>query len=245
MKKIFAVGIGPGSYEQMTIRAVRVLERCDVIIGYTVYVDLIREYFPGKEFLTTPMRQEEARCRMAFAEAEKEKCVAMVCSGDAGVYGMAGMLLEIGTGFPDVEVEIIPGVTAALSGAALLGAPLMGDFCVISLSDILVSWEQIKARIRAAVSSGMPVVLYNPSSRRRADHLKRAFEILLEVLPEETVCGIAVNIGRTGESGRVLTLKELKDTQTDMFTTVFIGNAKTRNIEGRMTTPRGYQRKQT
>ena len=244
MKKIFAVGIGPGSYEQMTLQAARVLKNCDVIIGYTVYVDLIREYFPEKEFLTTPMRQEEVRCRMAFAEAEKEKCVAMVCSGDAGVYGMAGLLLEIGTEFPDVEVEIIPGVTAAVSGAALLGAPLMGDFCVISLSDLLVPWGQIEARIRAAVSSGMPVVLYNPSSRRRADHLQRACEIMLEVLPEETVCGIAANIGRERESSLVLTLAELKDTQTDMFTTVFIGNAKTRNIEGWMATPRGYRRKQ-
>ena len=244
MKKIFAVGIGPGSYEQMTIRAVRVLERCDVIIGYTVYVDLIREHFPGKEFLTTPMRQEEARCRMAFSEAEKGKTAAMVCSGDAGVYGMAGLLLEIGTEFPDVEVEIIPGVTAALSGAALLGAPLMGDFCVISLSDILVSWEQIEARIRAAVSCGMPLVLYNPSSRRRAGHLKRACEILLEYLPEETVCGIAANIGREGERSLVLTLGELKDTQTDMFTTVFIGNEETKNTGDRMATPRGYQRKQ-
>ena len=243
MKKIFAVGIGPGSYEQMTIRAVRILERCDVIIGYTVYVDLIREHFPGKEFLTTPMRQEEARCRMAFEAAEKEKTVAMVCSGDAGVYGMAGLLLEIGTGFPDVDVEIISGVTAAVSGAALLGAPLMGDFCVISLSDILISWEQIEARIRAAVSSGMPIVFYNPSSRRRADHLQRACGILLEYLPEKTVCGLAANIGREGESSRVLTLAELKDIQTDMFTTVFIGNEWTKNACDRMVTPRGYQGK--
>ena len=243
MNKIYVVGIGPGSYEQMTVRAVRVLERCDVIIGYTVYVDLVREYFPEKEFLTTPMRQEEARCRMAFVEAKKGKTAAMVCSGDAGVYGMAGLLLELGAEFPDTEIEIVPGVTAAVSGAALLGAPLMGDFCVISLSDILVSWEQIEARIRAAVSSGMPVVLYNPSSRRRGDYLKRACEILLEVLPEETVCGIAANIGREGETFQVLTLADLMDTKTDMFTTVFIGNAQTKNIGGRMVTPRGYHRK--
>lgn len=241
MKELYAVGIGPGSYEQMTVQAVRTLEKSDVIIGYTVYVDLVREHFPGREFLSTPMRQEEERCRMAFEEAEKGKTVSMVCSGDPGVYGMAGLLCGIGREHPDVELTVIPGVTAATSGAALLGAPLVQDFCVVSLSDLLVPWEKIESRLRAAAESGMAVVLYNPSSRKRAGHLNRACGILLETLPEETICGLARNIGREGESCRILTLSELKDAQTDMFTTVFIGTPETEQIGERMATPRGYQ----
>ena len=117
MKKIYVVGIGPGAYEQMTIRAVKVLENCEVIIGYTVYVDLVREHFAGKEFLTTPMKQEVERCRMAFETANAGKKTAMICSGDAGVYGMSGLMLEIGEEYPEVEVECVPGVTAAIGGA--------------------------------------------------------------------------------------------------------------------------------
>lgn len=152
VKKIYVVGIGPGEYEQMTIRAVKALESCDVIIGYTVYVDLVREHFAGKEFLTTPMKQEIERCRMAFEKAEEGKTTAMICSGDAGVYGMSGLMLEIGQEYPDVEVECIPGVTAAIGGAAVLGAPLIHDFALISLSDLLTPWEKIEKRLLAAAA---------------------------------------------------------------------------------------------
>ena len=127
MNKIYVVGIGPGEYSQMTVRAAQVLESCDTVVGYTVYADLLREHFPDKEFLTTPMRKERERCLMAFEEAAKGKCVAVVCSGDAGIYGMAGLMLETGESFPETEVEVIPGVTAALSGSALLGAPAGHD----------------------------------------------------------------------------------------------------------------------
>ena len=134
----------------MTLKAVRTLRESDVIIGYTVYVDLVREHFPGKEFLTTPMKKEVDRCVMAFEEARKGKTVAMICSGDAGVYGMAGLMYQVGENYPEVELEIIPGVTAATGGAAVLGAPLIHDFCLISLSDLLTPWEKIETRLLAA-----------------------------------------------------------------------------------------------
>ena len=144
MHKLYIVGIGPGNYEQMTIRAAEVLKTCDVIVGYTVYIDLIREHFGEKEFLTTPMRQEVKRCEMAFETAMEGKTVAMICSGDAGVYGMSGLLYEMGARYPEVALEVIPGVTAATAGAAVLGAPLMHDFCLISLSDLLTRGRRSK-----------------------------------------------------------------------------------------------------
>ena len=142
MNKIYVVGIGPGAYEKMTIEAAEALKNSDVIIGYTVYVDLVKNHFPGKEFLTTPMKKEVERCVMAFDEAMKGKVVSMICSGDAGVYGMAGLMYEVGINYPEVELEIIPGVTAATGGAAVLGAPLIHDFCLISLSELLPDFPQ-------------------------------------------------------------------------------------------------------
>lgn len=240
MNKLYVVGMGPGSQEQMTIQARRVLEYCDTIVGYTVYVELIREFYPDKDYLTTPMRQEVERCRMAFLEAGKGKTVAMVCSGDAGVYGMSGLMLELGEEFPDCKVEIIPGVTAALAGGAVLGAPLMHDFAVISLSDLLTPWEKIEKRLRCAAAADLAICIYNPSSKKRADYLHRACTILLEELEAERICGLVFQIGREGECARVLTLGELKDTQVDMFTTVFIGNSQTKKLGEHMVTPRGY-----
>ena len=150
MSTIFVVGIGPGAYEKMTIEAADALRNCDVIIGYTVYVDLVKEHFAGKEFLTTPMRKEVERFRLAFETAAGGKQVAMICSGDAGVYGMSGLMYEVGVNYPEVELEIIPGVTAATGGAAVLGAPLIHDFCLISLSDLLTPWEKIEKRLLLA-----------------------------------------------------------------------------------------------
>ena len=239
--KLYVIGMGPGGPELMSRKADRLLGGCDTIIGYTVYVDLLRERYPGKEFLTTPMTQEAKRCEMAFAEAQKGKCVAMVCSGDAGVYGMSGLMLEIGAAFPEIEVEVVPGITAALSGGAVLGAPLTHDFAVISLSDRLTPWEKIEKRLRAAAEADSSICIYNPASKGRPDYLKRACGILLETLPPERVCGTVENIGREGESSRLYTLAELKDAQVNMFTTVFIGNSMTREIGGRMVTPRGYR----
>ena len=241
MSKIYVTGLGPGAADQMTIRARKVLEKCPVIIGYTVYIDLIREEFPNKTFLSTPMRKEADRCRMAFAEAQKGQDVAMVCSGDAGVYGMAGLICEVGKDYPDVGIEIVPGITAASGGAAVLGAPLMHDFAVISLSDLLTPWEKIERRVRAAAEADFVLCIYNPSSKKRADYLRKACEMILEYRNPETVCGIVRNIGRDGETYEILSLEQLRDTQVDMFTTVFIGNSNTMELNGRMVTPRGYK----
>ncbi|EEG74480.1 precorrin-3B C(17)-methyltransferase [[Clostridium] hylemonae DSM 15053] len=241
MNSVYVVGIGPGGGEQMTGEARKALESCDIIIGYTVYIDLIRGQYPDKTFLTTPMTQEAERCRMAFEEAEQGRDVSLVCSGDAGVYGMAGLMYEIKGAYPHVNIKVVPGITAATGGAAVLGAPLMHDFAVISLSDLLTPWEKIEARLRAAAMADFVICLYNPSSRKRKDHLKRACEILLEYKRDDTVCGTVRNIGRDGEARQVMTLAELKDTEADMFTTVYIGNEQTKQIDGSMVTPRGYR----
>lgn len=241
MNKIYVIGIGPGSYEQMTIKAAEALKKCDVIVGYTVYVDLLREYFGEKEFLTTPMRQEVRRCEMAFEEAAKGRTTAMVCSGDAGIYGMAGLMYEIGEKYPDIELEIIPGVTAAIGGAAVLGAPMSHDCCLVSLSDLLTPWEKIEKRLLAAAQADFVICLYNPSSKKRADYLEKACDLLLRYKSEDTICGVVKNIAREGEAMQILSLKELQKTAVDMFSTVFIGNCDTKVIDGKMVTPRGYR----
>lgn len=241
MSKIYVVGIGPGEYEQMTLKAIHALENSDVIIGYTVYVDLVRDHFPGKEFMTTPMKKEVDRCVIAFEEAQKGKTVSMICSGDAGVYGMSGLMYEVGVRYRNVELEIIPGVTAALGGGAVLGAPLIHDFCLISLSDLLTPWEKIEKRLLAASEADLSICLYNPSSKKRHDYLMKACDLMMQYKSPETVCGIVGNIAREGEFSRVMTLKELRDTQVDMFTTVFVGNSQTKEINGKMVTPRGYK----
>lgn len=241
MNTVYVVGIGPGSPEQMTVQARRILAECQVIVGYTVYIDLLRAYYPDKEYLTTPMRREVQRCRLAFEEAQKGKAVVMVCSGDAGVYGMAGLMLELEPEYPDCCVRVVAGLTAALAGGALLGAPLMHDFAVISLSDLLTPWETIERRLRLAAAADLVICLYNPASHRRHDYLSRACRILLEQLDGSRICGAAVSIDRDGEQGQVMTLSQLADYQADMFTTVFIGNSQTYSRNGRMITPRGYQ----
>ena len=241
MNKLYVIGIGPGEYEQMTPKAIHAMEKSEVIIGYTVYVDLVKEHFPGKEFLTTPMKKEVDRCVMAFEEAKKGKVVSMICSGDAGVYGMSGLMYEVGVNYPEVELEIIPGVTAATGGAAVLGAPLIHDFCLISLSDLLTPWEKIEARLLAAAEADFVVCLYNPSSRKRSDYLQKACDLMMQYKSPETVCGIVSYIGRDGEHYEVMDLKTLRDTKVDMFTTVWVGNSQTKEINGKMVTPRGYR----
>ena len=241
MNKLYVVGIGPGEYEQMTLKAIHALEKSDVIIGYTVYVDLVKEHFPGKEFMTTPMKKEVDRCVLAFEEAQKGKTVSMICSGDAGVYGMSGLMYEVGVNYPEVELEVIPGVTAATGGAAVLGAPLIHDFCLISLSDLLTPWEKIEARLLGASQADFVICLYNPSSKKRHDYLQKACDLMMQYKSENTVCGIVSQIGREGESYQVMTLKELRDTRVDMFTTVWVGNSQTKVVSGKMVTPRGYR----
>ena len=244
MNKLYVVGIGPGKPAFMTAQARQALEAAEVLCGYTVYVELIAPLFPGKETYTTPMTKEIDRCRWALQTAAAGKTVALVCSGDAGVYGMAAPLLQLAADYPDVEVEVVAGVTAALSGAAVLGAPLGHDFCVISLSDLLTPWAVIEKRLQCAAQGDFAICLYNPSSRKRADYLQRACDILLASgKAPETVCGWVRNIGREGQEKQLLTLEELRGARLDMFTTVFIGSAGTRNIQGNMVTARGYEAK--
>lgn len=226
----------------MTYEARSVLEESEVIVGYTLYVNMIKDIIGEKEYLDTGMTREVERCHMALASADAGHTTALVCSGDSGVYGMAGICLELAVGYHDVEVEVIPGVTAALSGGAVLGAPLGHDFAVISLSDRLTSWDTIEKRLVGASVADFVICLYNPSSRGRKDYLKKACQIILRYKDEKTVCGYVRNIGRQGEERKVVTLGELSDTEVDMFTTVFVGNTMTKNIAGRMVTPRGYKK---
>lgn len=239
--RIYVVGMGPGKEEMMTAQAMAALEWADTIIGYRVYLELLGERFLGKELLSTPMRQEKERCRLAFEEAEKGKKVAFLCSGDAGIYGMASLMYEIGKEHPAIELEVIPGVTAASSGAAVLGAPINHDFCVISLSDILTPWEKIEKRLAAAAMGDFAMVIYNPASHKRKDYLQRACDILLEYLEEERACGYVENIGREGTRAVTCTLKELRDSRVNMFTTVFIGNAGSEIVKDKLITKRGYR----
>lgn len=239
--RIYVVGMGSGKEEMMTAQAMAALEWADTIIGYRVYLELLGERFLGKELLSTPMRQEKERCRLAFEEAEKGKKVAFLCSGDAGIYGMASLMYEIGKEHPAIELEVIPGVTAASSGAAVLGAPINHDFCVISLSDILTPWEKIEKRLAAAAMGDFAMVIYNPASHKRKDYLQRACDILLEYLEEERACGYVENIGREGTRAVTCTLKELRDSRVNMFTTVFIGNAGSEIVKDKLITKRGYR----
>jgi len=239
--KLYVVGLGPGDYDNMTVRADRALQECDSIIGYHVYVDLVKGRYPDKKTLTTPMTKEADRCRMALDAARSGENVAVVCSGDSGIYGMAALIYELRGEDKEPEIDVIPGLTAACSGAALLGAPLTHDFAVVSLSDRLTAWETIEKRLEAAAKADLSIVLYNPASHGRPDHLRRACEILLRFLPEDRPCGIARSIGREGQGRDLLTLGQLKDAKVDMFCTVFIGNASTKLIGGEMVTPRGYR----
>lgn len=239
--RLYVVGMGPGSLDGMTKEAFKAMEDSQVIAGYTVYADLVKPYFPEKEYLTTLMTKEEARCRMAFECCMRGKNTAMICSGDSGVYGMAGLILELAPQYPGVEIKMIPGVTAACAGAAGLGAPLTHDFAVISLSDRLTPIEMIWERIEKAAQADFVICLYNPRSKGRPDYLKQACERIMKYRAPETICGTASCIGRDGEEMKVMTLKELADYPADMFTTVFIGKSSTVKIGKWMVTPRGYR----
>ena len=232
--KVTVIGLGPGGGADLTGRARAALEACDLIVGYTAYIDLVRADFPQKETLSTGMRREVDRCRAAVEAARTGKDVAVVCSGDSGVYGMAGLIYEVAQEYDPIEIEVVPGITAACGGAAVLGAPLTHDFAVISLSDLLTPWEKIETRLALAAQADFVLCLYNPRSRSRADYLLRH-------KAPDTVCGYVQNIGRAGERAVTLTLAELRDNEdVDMFTTVFVGNEQTRLLDGKMVTPRGY-----
>jgi precorrin-3B C17-methyltransferase len=243
MYKLYVVGLGPGGEAYLTGQAKAALAEAKLICGYSVYTDLLVPLFPEKPILTTPMTQEIERCRMALKAASEGQTVAMVCSGDGGVYGMASLIYQLSADYPTVEIEVVSGVTAALSGAAVLGAPLSHDFAVISLSDLLTPLALIEKRLALAAEGDFCIALYNPASKKRADYLRRACDILLRFKARDTVCGWVRNIGREGQTYEITTLDQLNDVTLDMFCTVFIGNTETQNIRDKMVTPRGYEKK--
>jgi len=238
--KLYVVGTGPGAIEEMTDRARKAIENSDVVVGYSFYIDLIRELLQEQEIISTGMTGETERCSAAVKEAIGGKTVSIVSGGDAGVYGMAGLVLELAAPHPELEIEVIPGVTAACSTAAILGAPLTHDFATISLSDRLTEWEVIAERLRLAAKADFVITLYNPASKTRRHHLKKACEIIMEYRTPMTPCGLVRNAGRETESSLILKLEELAAYDADMFTTAIIGNSETQVISDRLVTPRGY-----
>jgi len=244
MGKIYVVGIGPGGAPDTTPRADAALAASDVLVGYNTYIDLIRDRYPNKDIFTSPMTAEVLRCKTCRRLAQEGKTVALVCGGDAGVYGMAGLIHQVCADAKRIQIEVIPGVTAATAGAALLGAPLVNDFAVISLSDALTPWETIQKRLELAAEGDMVLCLSNPASNSRPDTLRQAADILLEYCGPDTPCGLTKSIGREGQKSWLCTLEELGDQPADMTTTVFVGNSQTQIIGGKLVTPRGYEDKE-
>ena len=239
--KLKVVGFGPGGKGDMTLRAIEAIENAEVVTGFTTYVKILQEIFPGKEFKATGMTKEVDRCRMAVQEAIAGKEVVMVSSGDSGIYGMAAITYQVADELDvDIDIEIIPGITAASSAAAVLGAPLTHDTALISLSDRLTPWDLIEKRLAAAASSDMVVALYNPRSHGRPDLLEKAFKIMMEHKSPDTVVGVVRNIGRKDQSSWICSMKDFDFEKVDMFCTVVIGNSKTYALDGKMITPRGY-----
>ncbi|MDD6827380.1 MAG: precorrin-3B C(17)-methyltransferase [Oscillospiraceae bacterium] len=241
-KIIYVVGFGPGDKQFMTMQAVEIIEQADLIVGYTTYTDILKAQFPDKKYLSTPMRKETDRCRLAVEKALEGNTVAMVSSGDSGIYGMAGIMLEITDEMQaDVEIVTVPGITAASTAASVLGAPLMHDLSLISLSDLMTPLELIFKRVDAAASADFVISLYNPKSRKRVDYLEKAADIIMKYRDKGTPVGIVRNAGRPDQKAWLTTLSELKNEPVDMFCVVIIGNSQTYVKNNRMITPRGYK----
>ncbi|WP_409177588.1 precorrin-3B C(17)-methyltransferase [Brevibacillus fortis] len=249
--KLFVIGFGPGSFEHITKRAREALQESDIIIGYSTYVDLIRGLLTNQQIVSTGMTEEVTRAREAVRQAEEEgKKVAVISSGDSGVYGMAGLVYEVlvekgWTEATGVPIEIVPGISAINSCGAILGAPIMHDACTISLSDHLTPWELIAKRIDAAGMADFVIALYNPRSGRRTRQIVEAQRILLQYRSPDTPVGIVKSAYRERETVVVTTLAQMLEHDIGMLTTVIIGNTSTFVYDGKMITPRGYQRKYT
>lgn len=237
MGKLYVIGIGPGGLDEMTLRAVKAIEESDIIVGYTKYIEMVKDLIKDKEIFKTGMRGEEERCREAL-ELSKEKKVALISTGDSGIYGMAGLILEMRK---DENVEIIPGITASSAAGSVLGAPLMHDNCNISLSDLMTPYEDIKKRVRLAAEGDFVISLYNPKSKGRPHYLRECVDIIKEFRGEETPIAVVRNALREGESKEIFTLKDFNDEVVDMFSIVIIGNSKSYIKEGYFITPRGYK----
>lgn len=244
MGMLNVVGIGPGAIEHMTILAYNTLRNSDVIVGYTGYTALIEKEFHDKEIISTGMGSEEERCRIALNIANSGKAVSLICSGDSVIYGMAGLVYELKNEYEEyenVEINVVPGVTAAVSGSALIGAGIGNDFAVISLSNYLTEKDDTYKRLKMCAEADLVMVFYNPSSRARKECLNDACKFLLQYIDGKRVCAVARNIGRDDESYTITTLEGLLNAETDMFSTVFIGSSMTENIDGHFVTRRGYR----
>ena len=237
MAKLYVIGIGPGGRENMTYRAVETVKMCDAIVGYTPYIDYLGELTEGKELFSTGMRGEIVRCEKAIEMVKEGKNTAIISTGDAGLYGMAGPILELAEG---IEVEIIPGVTAAFSAASELGSPIMHDYVSISLSDLLTPWEVIEKRLDRAADADFVISIYNPKSKGRVEHLSRAIEIILEYRSSDTPVGIVKDSGRPGTELTITSLGDIDYEKIDMLCVLIIGNSNTYIKDGRIITPRGY-----
>jgi len=238
MAKLYVVGIGPGGREHMTLKALDTIRKCDVLVGYTFYIELIKDLARGKRIISTGMKGELERCRAAVEEVRKGFDTCMVSTGDPGLYGMAGPVLEMAEG---IEVEVVPGVTAAFCAAAESGAPIMHDFSTISLSDLLTPWEIIEKRLHMAASADFVIALYNPKSKGRPDNINKAVEILLQYKDPATPAVLVRNAGRGDNGRRIVTLETMDYDFIDMMTVVIVGNSKTYVKDGLMLTPRGYE----
>ncbi len=246
---IFIVGFGPGDIKNMTLWARECIEKSEVIVGYETYVELLRPYLNGKEIIETGMTEEVDRAKLAIEKACEGKIVSIISSGDAGVYGMAPIVLEVllESGWKPGEapdVQIIPGVTAATACASIIGAPLSLDFAVISMSDLLVPWEIIEKRVRAAASGDFVIVIYNPLSKKRTWQLQKARDIIMEYRSPDTPVAIVKSAYRDGQKVEITSLKNITDSQAlGMLTTIIVGNSTTFVKNGIMLTPRGYSSK--
>ena len=240
--RLHVVGFGPGGKEHMTFKAAEVIQNADVVTGYTTYVNIIKPYFPEKTYKATGMMKEVDRCRMAIEDAMEGKDVAMISSGDSGIYGMAGIIYQLADEMnADIEIDTVPGITAASTAASVLGAPLMHDLAIISLSDLMTPIDLIMKRVDCAGIGDMIVCLYNPKSKGRTDYLNQAQQILLKHRSPDTPVGIVRNAGRDDEHKEITTLGGLDKAEVDMFCMVIIGNSQTYVSNGRMITPRGYR----
>ncbi|MEG0857844.1 MAG: precorrin-3B C(17)-methyltransferase [Terrisporobacter sp.] len=238
---IYVIGIGPGCKDLMTQQAINAMEDAEVIVGYKTYIDLVKEFIVDKEVVQNGMRKEIERCKEAIEIAKTGKKVAVISSGDAGIYGMAGLILELITKEDvDIKVKVVPGVTASIGAAAVLGAPIMHDFCHISLSDLMTPWEVIEKRLRLAAEADFVICLYNPRSKGRSEHLANAFKIMGEFKGGTTPVGIVKDVGRENEEKFICTFDTMDFERVDMTTMVIIGNKATYIHDDLMITPRGY-----
>ena len=238
---IYVIGIGPGCRDLMTQEAISAMEDAEVIVGYKTYIKLVEDFIKDKEVVQNGMRKEVDRCQDAIDIAKTGKKVAVISSGDAGIYGMAGLILELTTKQElDIPVKVVPGVTASIGAAAVLGAPIMHDFCHISLSDLMTPWEVIEKRLRLAAEADFVICLYNPRSKGRSEHLANAFKIMGEFKDGSTPVGIVKDVGREDQEKFICTFDTMDFERVDMTTMVIIGNKSTYIHDNLMITPRGY-----